>query len=166
MGLHCSCVSRRARSEAFASITSAMALSTFLRSSSDFALQAGKAALAAATASLSCASEARGQAATGSSVAGFTTLDVFAPSTSFPLMRSLYSLMPSILPLNSVRRSALIIEAGRRLAPSGLIDDSEIADGQYVPVRSSGSEAWCDDDTDALILSPPNRSQAACRRVI
>ena len=65
-----------------------MAVSAFLRSAIGVAAQAGKAALAAATARFSCSFDARGDWATASSVAGLITgLDV-APSSSWPLINS------------------------------------------------------------------------------
>jgi hypothetical protein len=67
-------------------MTSAMATSTARRSSMVLALQAGKAALAAATAWSSWALEARGARPTGSSVAGLSTSEAASPSTSLPSM--------------------------------------------------------------------------------
>ena len=64
-------------------------LQRLARSASGVALQAGKAALAAATAFSNCALEARGATARTSSVAGLSTSICASPSSRRPLIKSL-----------------------------------------------------------------------------
>src|SRR5262249_18033036 len=84
---------RRMNSSLRASMASANLTSRAPRSRSGFFDQAGKAALAAATALSSCARSARGAMASTSSVAGLITGSVHAPGTSLPSMSNLYSLI-------------------------------------------------------------------------
>ena len=88
-GLPCSLVSSRASSLALASIASAILVTSLRRSSIGVAAQAGKAALAAATAVSSWFFEARGHCASTSSVAGLRTGMVWSPGTILPSIRRL-----------------------------------------------------------------------------
>src|ERR1700730_8106720 len=92
-GLPCSLVNRRASSLVLASMASAILVTSLRRSSIGVAAQAGKAALAAATAASSWPFEARGHCASTSSVAGLRTGMVWSPGTILPSMRRLKSLI-------------------------------------------------------------------------
>ena len=86
-GLPCSLVKIRARSLAWVSMMSAILPIRRRRSVIGVAAQAGKAALAAATAASSWSLDARGQSVSTSSVAGLMTGMVVSPGTNAPPIR-------------------------------------------------------------------------------
>src|SRR5262249_4453450 len=96
----------------------AMASSAALRSAIGLALQAGNAAFAAATALSSCAFEPRGHFASTSSVAGFSTSMVASPSSSLPLISTLYRLIVRAGVFRPLARGYRVWNAGDSGGPS------------------------------------------------